>query len=792
MTLLEQTERALINADAAGDTPSATVLAGEVRRLRELSAGEPSVETAPAPSGYVLPRLGQAVAAPFMGATAVAKGLANTGIGVAQLAAAGIGHGAPEAVDTVRTGLDRNYQKLRHAMGADQDFGLDAAEFIGGGIAGGKAANATARALPWLTTGGGIAQTAKAVPLGAAVAAESALVAPVDQPTEDFLGKKSGQVGNAMVFGTLAGPALPILQGVGRVGQAIARPFSERGRAEMLHEYRQKLLGGDPSTIQKVANALRQSESNIPGVKATASQVLANTPEATSLIAHEQQLASEMGTAPLFARRSADNLQARTEYLQPFSRNEGMVAGDTAIRDTVTGTMRNQALDAANAPRRAYGALASEVTAQDRIAAALMQQEGQLVKEGTAGWKKNVVANKDLAKLQLRAMRQAAKDLEKLQPDAPAVKPQSKKEQALALDRLQSQQEIAALASEKLSVPRPPLRTALELSLEARAAEGAAAGHAAGRALPAAQQQAEEAAFQSAKMQQTLEEMQPLVVTPIVKQVTTQLGDRTVQGSALAKKALESVKAALLKLGNDMGMVDAVTLDTFRGTTIKDLTEKAIEGSHRSPNTDAILLRALKPIRETLDTAIENAGGVGYKAYLTKFGTMSKDIEKFTAGDTLQRAMNEGVASGPSSVANKFKTALDTIKEQKSLPPTDLAKAQRVADELMAVANAEKLGQATSLSGSAPGKAKQIPRSLTQEGMVANYILEHFGKKAQAAIKVQAAQEMLNPKQLADELERVIQARKNVGGQILDFAGASRNVLPSAIGTSMAQPVSRP
>lgn len=784
MTPLEQAERALIKADAAGDTPSATVLAGEVRRLRDLSAGEPSVETAPAPSGYVLPRLGQAVAAPFMGATAVAKGLANTGIGVAQLAAAGIGHGAGEAVDTVRTGLDRNYQKLRHAMGADQDFGLDAAEFIGGGIAGGKAANATARALPWLTTGGGIAQTAKAVPLGAAVAAESALVAPVDQPTEDFLGKKSGQVGNAMGFGALAGPALPILQGVGRVGQAVARPFSERGRAEMLHEYRQKLLGGDPSTIQKVANALRQSESNIPGVKATASQVLANTPEATSLIAHEQQLASEMGTAPLFARRSADNLQARTEYLQPFSRNEGMVAGDTAIRDTVTGTMRNQALDAANAPRRAYGALASEVTAQDRIAAALMQQEGQLVKEGTAGWKKNVVANKDL---------------EKLQPKAPAVKPQSKKQKALAEkqkeledDRLKSQDEIAALASEKLSVPRPPLRTALELSLEARAAEGAAAGHAAGRALPAAQQQAEEAAFQSAKMQQTLEEMQPLVVTPIVKQVTTQLGDRTVQGSALATKALESVKAALLKLGNDMGMVDAVTLDTFRGTTIKDLTEKAFEGSHRSPNTDAILLRALKPIRETLDTAIENAGGVGYKAYLTKFGTMSKDIEKFTAGDTLQRAMNEGVASGPSSVANKFKTALDTIKEQKSLPPTDLAKAQRVADELMAVANAEKLGQATSLSGSAPGKAKQIPRSLTQEGMVANYILEHFGKKAQAAIKVQAAQEMLNPKQLADELERVIQARKNVGGQILDFAGASRNVLPSAIGTSMAQPVSRP
>lgn len=784
MTPLEQVERALIKADAAGDTPSATVLAGEVRRLRDLSAGEPSVETAPAPSGYVLPRLGQVVAAPFMSATAVAKGLANTGIGVAQLAAAGIGHGAGEAVDTVRTGLDRNYQKLRHAMGADQDFGLDAAEFIGGGIAGGKAANATARALPWLTKGGGIAQTAKAVPLGAMMGAESALVAPVDQPTEDFLGKKSAQVGNAMGFGALVGPAMPILQGVGRVGQAVARPFSERGRAEMLHEYRQKLLGGDPNTIQKVANALRQSESNIPGVKATASQVLANTPEATSLIAHEQQLASEMGTAPLFARRSADNLQARTEYLQPFSRNEGMVAGDTAIRDTVTGTMRNQALDAANAPRRAYGALASEVTAQDRIAAALMQQEGQLVKEGTAGWKKNVVANKDL---------------EKLQPKAPAVKPQSKKQKALAEkqkeledDRLKSQDEIAALASEKLSVPRPPLRTALELSLEARAAEGAAAGHAAGRALPAAQQQAEEAAFQSAKMQQTLEEMQPLVVTPIVKQVTTQLGDRTVQGSALATKALESVKAALLKLGNDMGMVDAVTLDTFRGTTIKDLTEKAFEGSHRSPNTDAILLRALKPIRETLDTAIENAGGVGYKAYLTKFGTMSKDIEKFTAGDTLQRAMNEGVASGPSSVANKFKTALDTIKEQKSLPPTDLAKAQRVADELMAVANAEKIGQATSLSGSAPGKAKQIPRSLTQEGMVANYILEHFGKKAQAAIKVQAAQEMLNPKQLADELERVIQARKNVGGQTLDFAGASRNVLPSAIGTSMAQPVSRP
>ena len=77
MTLLEQTERALINADAAGDTPSATVLAGEVRRLCDLSAVEPSVETATAPSGYVLPRLGQAVAAPFMGATAVAKGLAN-------------------------------------------------------------------------------------------------------------------------------------------------------------------------------------------------------------------------------------------------------------------------------------------------------------------------------------------------------------------------------------------------------------------------------------------------------------------------------------------------------------------------------------------------------------------------------------------------------------------------------------------------------------------------------------------------------------------------------------------
>ena len=43
MTPLEQVERALIKADAAGDTPSATVLAGEVRRLRELPAGEPSI-----------------------------------------------------------------------------------------------------------------------------------------------------------------------------------------------------------------------------------------------------------------------------------------------------------------------------------------------------------------------------------------------------------------------------------------------------------------------------------------------------------------------------------------------------------------------------------------------------------------------------------------------------------------------------------------------------------------------------------------------------------------------------
>lgn len=780
MTPLEQAERALIKADAAGDTPGATVLAGEVRRLRDLSAGESSVETAPTSSGYVLPRLGQVLAAPFIIPTAVAKGLANTGIGAAQLAAAGIGRGGEE-VEAVRTGLDRNYRKLRHAMGADQDFGLDAAEFIGGGIAGGKAANATARALPWLTKGGGVAQTAKAVPLGAMMGAESALVAPVDQPTEDFFGKKSAQVEQAMGLGALVGPALPILQGVGRVGQSIARPFSERGRADMLHEYREKLLGGDPDTIQNVAKQLRQYESNIPGVRATASQALANTPQATSLIAHEQELASEIGAAPQFSQRSTDNLRARTEYLQPFSRNEGMVAGDTAIRDTVTGTMRNQALDAANAPGRAYGALASEATAQDRIAAALMQQERQLVKEGTTGWKQNVAANKEMAGLE---------------PVAPAVKSQSKKQKALELDRLQSQQEIAALASQKLSVPRPPLRTALELSearrLEERAAEGAAAGHAAGRALPAAQRQAEEAAFQSAEMQQTLEKMQPLVVTPIVKQIATQLRNPDVRGSALAAKALESVKTALLKLGNDTGMVNAVALDTFRSTTIKDLTEKAFEGSRRSPNTDAILLGALKPIRETLDTAIENAGGVGYKAYLAKFGEMSKDIEKFTAGDTLQRTMNEGVLGGPSSVANKFKTALDTIKEQKSLPPRDLAKAQQVADELMAVANAERLGRATSLTGDAPGKVGKIPRSLTQEGMLANYILEHFGKKAQEAIKVKAAQEMLNPKELADELERVIQARKNFGGQMLDLAGASRNVLPSAVGTSMTQPVSQP
>jgi len=198
MADLGQLERALVNADAAGDTEAATALAAELKKARAAPAPKQEPNKAAAEFRRFLPPL---IGGPL--APDILMGARQVWDAAAQLAARGA-EGAANLVGGSKTltGMRQDTEAVNKAALADYQSKFDPENTPGASFGRGVGqALATAPITPAIRAGGAL----KSAAAGAGVGAGAGALTPVYDG--DFAAEKGKQVGTGAAFGGALGAA---------------------------------------------------------------------------------------------------------------------------------------------------------------------------------------------------------------------------------------------------------------------------------------------------------------------------------------------------------------------------------------------------------------------------------------------------------------------------------------------------------------------------------------------------------------------------------------------------------
>ena len=191
---------------------------------------------------------------------------------------------------------------------------------------------------------------------------------PVSTP-EDFASTKALQVGTGAVLG-------PVAEGtVNALGKVVGlvKNLTPSGRQAAMVKYVDELAGPERDAVIK---ALQDAKELVTGSRPTVAEALANVPSAAELVAAQTKLAKQSGVAGKFAERTAEQQAARVRALQGIAGTEAERAAITAERNTVTGGMREAALDQANVAGPVFTKLEKDIADKFNSVAAAEQTAG--------------------------------------------------------------------------------------------------------------------------------------------------------------------------------------------------------------------------------------------------------------------------------------------------------------------------------------------------------------------------------------------------------------------------------
>jgi hypothetical protein len=149
------------------------------------------------------------------------------------------------------------------------------------------------------------------VAAGAGIGAAGTLLQPLSEaPSDfaDFAAEKVEQVGLGAVLGAFIQGGIEGVKGGAKFLTDLAKPITKNGRDKLIREYYDGLAGPDKA---KFISALSKADEIVAGSKPTAAEALSDIPEAVNLAAAQERLARTQEAAPLFARRAAEQEQAR-------------------------------------------------------------------------------------------------------------------------------------------------------------------------------------------------------------------------------------------------------------------------------------------------------------------------------------------------------------------------------------------------------------------------------------------------------------------------------------------------
>lgn len=202
-------------------------------------------------------------------------------------------------------------------------------------------------------------KAAPAVARSVAAGTTAAALTPVTSADQNYASDKLTQ----MAVGAVLGPAVEgvVVGGSKAVGKLldIVKGLTPAGREAALRTHLNTLAGPDK---EKVITALREATELVTGSRPTAAEALANLPSATELAAAQAKIAKKPGISALFAERSAEQQAARARVLQEIAGTPAERAALEAERGTVTGAMRETALDQSNVAGPLVSRLRKEIS----------------------------------------------------------------------------------------------------------------------------------------------------------------------------------------------------------------------------------------------------------------------------------------------------------------------------------------------------------------------------------------------------------------------------------------------
>lgn len=167
---------------------------------------------------------------------------------------------------------------------------------------------------------------------GAGAGAAGSLLQPVSEaPSEfgDFAAEKVEQLGLGAVLGGLIQGGVEGIKGGAKFLVELSKPMTKNGQKKIIQEYFDDLAGPDKA---KFISALSKADEIVAGSKPTAAEALSDIPEAVNIATAQERLARTKEAAPVFARRAAEQEQARLAAVREVAGQPGELEAAIAAR----------------------------------------------------------------------------------------------------------------------------------------------------------------------------------------------------------------------------------------------------------------------------------------------------------------------------------------------------------------------------------------------------------------------------------------------------------------------------
>ena len=270
--------------------------------------------------------------------------------------------------ETVRQGANQLVRNVESTTQAGRErvgsTGFDPYQLLGAVVS-------PANRLVGLTQPTAVSGLGQTVARSAATGAGLSALQPVAAPDEQFAEKKLQQMGVGAVLGPLTEGGVKAISSLA----GLVKGLTPKGREEALNKYVNELAGPDKD---KVITALQDAKELVSGSRPTVAQALADIPSAAELIAAQRKLSSKTGLVGKFAERTAEQQAARVRAIEGIAGTEAQRAALATERSSVTGTMRETALDQADVAGPIFSRLEKEIADGFNSVAAAEQTVGMV------------------------------------------------------------------------------------------------------------------------------------------------------------------------------------------------------------------------------------------------------------------------------------------------------------------------------------------------------------------------------------------------------------------------------